>query len=163
MPLGREHLQYQYPDPRRNPSTPRCGARGRHPSKLNAPPPPPNLKSWIRPWWSPRTQPAPPPPPPPPPPMINSWIRPWEHGHAVRHSISTLNARPIASQFSRHGCMDDLTTERTFDSRVTWVVDVLGLLLDMLSMGVCTIRHWQTSCRLIQELNVCTVWEWKKA
>ena len=25
------------------------------------------------------------------------------------------------------------------------------------SLGVCTIRHWQTSGRLVQELNVCTV------
>ena len=28
---------------------------------------------------------------------------------------------------------------------------------DMLSMGVCTTSHWQTSGRLVQELNVCTV------
>ena len=27
----------------------------------------------------------------------------------------------------------------------------------MLSMGFCTTRHWQTSDRLVQELNVCTV------
>ena len=27
----------------------------------------------------------------------------------------------------------------------------------MLSMGVCTTRYWQTSSRLVQELNVCTV------
>ena len=32
-----------------------------------------------------------------------------------------------------------------------------GLFFDMLSMGVCTTRHWQTSSRLVQELNVCTV------
>ena len=47
--------------------------------------------------------------------------------------------------------MDDLTTERSFDS----FIDVLGLYFDMLSMGVCT-RFWQTSGRLVQELNVCT-------
>ena len=28
---------------------------------------------------------------------------------------------------------------------------------DMLSMGVCTTSHWQTSGRLVQELNVYTV------
>ena len=28
---------------------------------------------------------------------------------------------------------------------------------DMLSMGVCTTRHWQAPGRLVQELNVCTV------
>ena len=43
-----------------------------------------------------------------------------------------------ASQFSGHGCMDDPTTERSFDSPVTWVIDMLGLIFDMLSLGVCT-------------------------
>ena len=35
--------------------------------------------------------------------------------------------------------------------------DVLSLFSDMLSMGVCTTKHWQMSGRLVQELNVCTV------
>ena len=30
----------------------------------------------------------------------------------------------------------DLTTERSFDSQATWVIDVLGLVFDMLSMGL---------------------------
>ena len=33
----------------------------------------------------------------------------------------------------------------------------LDYLFDMLSMGVCTTRHWQTFGRLVQELNVYTV------
>ena len=33
----------------------------------------------------------------------------------------------------------------------------LANVLDMLTMGVCTTRHWQSSSRLVQELNVCTV------
>ena len=33
----------------------------------------------------------------------------------------------------------------------------LTYLFDVLSMGVCTTRHWQTSGELVQELNVCTV------
>ena len=37
------------------------------------------------------------------------------------------------------------------------IIDVLGLFLDMLSMGVYTTRHWQTSGRLVQELNIFTV------
>ena len=37
------------------------------------------------------------------------------------------------------------------------VIDVLGLFFDMLSMGFYTTRHWQTSGRLVQELDVCTV------
>ena len=37
------------------------------------------------------------------------------------------------------------------------VIDVLGLFFDVLSMGFYTNRHWQTSGRLVQELDVCTV------
>ena len=59
--------------------------------------------------------------------------------------------------------MDDLTTEHFFDSKTAWIIDVFGLFFDMLSMGVCTTRHWQTSGRLVQELNVCTVSQHKNA
>ena len=54
---------------------------------------------------------------------------------------------------------DDIKNERSVDSQdtSTWVIDVLNLLFDMLSIGVCTTRHWQTSGRLVQELNVCAV------
>ena len=34
---------------------------------------------------------------------------------------------------------------------------MLGLPFDMASMGACTARHWQTSGRLVQELDVGTV------
>ena len=44
-----------------------------------------------------------------------------------------------------------------FSSQATWVIDVLGLCFDMLSMGVLKNRHWHTSGRLVQELNLCTV------
>ena len=53
--------------------------------------------------------------------------------------------------------MDDLTTECNFDSQATWVIDVLDLFHDMLSMNVCATRHRHTSGRMVQELNVCTV------
>ena len=33
----------------------------------------------------------------------------------------------------------------------------LAYVIDVLSMVVCTTRHWQTSGRLVQELNDCTV------
>ena len=36
---------------------------------------------------------------------------------------------------------------------------MLALFSDMLFMGVCTSGHWQTSGRLVQELNVYTVVE----
>ena len=36
---------------------------------------------------------------------------------------------PIATRFPRHGCMDDLITERSFDSQATRIIDVLGLFI----------------------------------
>ena len=84
-----------------------------------------------------------------------------------RHLIPALNecaarvkymtARLYATQFLGHGCMHDLTTECSFDAQATWVIDVLSLSIDMPSMVVCTTRHWETSGRLVQEINVCTV------
>ena len=44
----------------------------------------------------------------------------------------------IRIQIPVHGCMDDLTTERSFDLLATCVIDVLGLFFDMLSIDVCT-------------------------
>ena len=37
------------------------------------------------------------------------------------------------------------------------VIDVLSLFVDILSMGVRTTRHWQTSRQLVHELNVFIV------
>ena len=54
--------------------------------------------------------------------------------------------------------MDDFTTKRRFESQATWVIDVFGSFSDMLPIGVCTTRHLETSGRLVQELNVCTVY-----
>ena len=46
---------------------------------------------------------------------------------------------PRYTQFPGHGCMDDLTTECSFDSQATYcVIAVLGPFSDMLPMGVCT-------------------------
>ena len=67
------------------------------------------------------------------------------------------NHTPDYPQFHGHGCIDDIKNERSFDSQAMWVIDVLDLLFDMLSMGVCTTRHRQTYGRLVQELNVYTV------
>ena len=63
----------------------------------------------------------------------------------------------LTTHFPRHGCMDDLTTERSIGPQATWVIDVFGLFFDMLSTGVCTTGHRQTSGCLVQELDVCTV------
>ena len=64
-----------------------------------------------------------------------------------------MTASPVAIHSPGHGCMDDLTTECSFDLQTRWVTDVLG----MLSMGVCTTMHWPMSSRLVQEFNVCTL------
>ena len=53
--------------------------------------------------------------------------------------------------------MNYLTTERRFDPQAQWIIDVLGLFVDVLVMAICATRHWQTSSLLVQELNVCTV------
>ena len=65
-----------------------------------------------------------------------------------------MTACPIATQFPVHGCMDDLATECGFDLKAKRVIAVLDLSLDMLSKGVCTTRHRQTSGRLVQELRI---------
>ena len=57
-------------------------------------------------------------------------------------------------------CMDDLTTEYSFGLQVMNAIDVLGLFFDRLSIVVCTTRHWQMFGRLVQELNVCTLWKY---
>ena len=51
----------------------------------------------------------------------------------------------------------DLT--HSFDSQAARVIDVLGLFA-MLLIIVCTTRHWQTSGRLVQALNVCTLYKY---
>ena len=85
------------------------------------------------------------------------------------HLIPALNVRApraqytsahlIATQFSGLGCMEDFTTGGSFDLQATytWVIDVLGLFFDMLSINARTTRHWETPSWLVQELNVCTV------
>ena len=51
----------------------------------------------------------------------------------------------------------NISTQFSFDSKRTWVIVVLGLFFEKLSIGVCTTRHWRTSGRLVQESNVGTV------
>ena len=80
-----------------------------------------------------------------------------------QHLIPAFNARAaradytterlIATHFPGHGCMYDVTNERSLD----WFNNVPGLIFDMLYMGVCATRHWQASGRLVQDLNVRTV------
>ena len=66
----------------------------------------------------------------------------------------TPDCQPVSGARMHDGLHN--TTERSFDSHATWSIDVL-VLFDMLSISICTTRHWQTSGRLVQELTVCTV------
>ena len=59
-----------------------------------------------------------------------------------------------------HGC--DHGRFRPHNWTWLWFSNYVGhwsawLIFDMFSMGVYTSWHWQTSGRLVQELNVCTV------
>ena len=38
-----------------------------------------------------------------------------------------MTAHPVTTKFPGNGCMNDLTTERSFDLHPTWVISVLGL------------------------------------
>ena len=49
------------------------------------------------------------------------------------------------------------TTERNFIRKLRGSLMCFSYFIEMLSIGVCTTRQWQTSDRLVQELNVCTV------
>ena len=52
---------------------------------------------------------------------------------------------------------EDLTAERSLSLQALWAIGVLGTFFDMASLGVITTGHWQTSGRLVHELNVCIV------
>ena len=55
---------------------------------------------------------------------------------------NALTPHPVATKFPVNGCMDDLTTERSFDFRKLRVSEMcLAYLFDMLSTGVGTKRH----------------------
>ena len=59
--------------------------------------------------------------------------------------------------------MDDLITERSFDSQATEVIDELGLFFDMLSISACTTRHWSTGAGIKCLYYIMYMWEWIRA
>ena len=69
-----------------------------------------------------------------------------------------MTAHPIAIQFYGHGCMNELTTERTLNCKLRGSLVCLAYLFLTLDMGVCTTKHSQTSGRLMQEIIVVTVY-----
>ena len=52
--------------------------------------------------------------------------------------------------------MDDLTTERSFDSQDTWSLMCSDYIFYISFIGDCTTSHWRTSGRLMEESNACT-------
>ena len=75
----------------------------------------------------------------------------------AEYTTARLTPPPPPPHFRWHGRIYDVTTYHSFDSQATRFIDVFRLFLDMSFMGVCTTRHSQTSGRLIQELNICTI------
>ena len=55
------------------------------------------------------------------------WRRPALYGSAALTEYT--DARLIATQIPRYGCMDDLTTESIFDLQATLVIYVFALFL----------------------------------
>ena len=66
------------------------------------------------------------------------------------------DTRPHA-QYAGHGCIDDLTIKPSCISQPIYGSLMYLAFFDMLSMGIYTRRHRQTSGRMVQELNVCTI------
>ena len=69
-------------------------------------------------------------------------------------------ARPTATQLPGHGCDHRFLTLQLNLSLIRKLLASLMCLasyFDMLPVGAYTIRHWKTSGRLVQELNVSTV------
>ena len=80
-------------------------------------------------------------------PTFNSCTK-WA-GKPGRIHDCTPNCRLVSWPWI-HNC-------EAWNWQATWVTDVLGISVDMLPMSDSTIKHWQTSGRLVQELNACTV------
>ena len=89
--------------------------------------------------------------------------------HHNSRTVPTFNSctKCVGSSGKIHDRMPDCLTgmgaRTTSQLNVALIRKLRGPLMcltyyfDMLSMGVCTTRHWQTTGRLVQELNVCTV------
>ena len=70
------------------------------------------------------------------------------------------NTRPHARLQSIFWGMDaseDLRMNVAFIHKIRWSLVYVAYLFDMLPTSFGTTRHWQTSGRLVQELNVCAV------
>ena len=61
-------------------------------------------------------------------------------------------------------CIDDLTSERSFDLQGMWVIGVFGLFSSNLPMGVYTTGNWQTGTGIkclyyrVWSVQVCIVY-----
>ena len=65
----------------------------------------------------------------------------------------TSYCHPV-SQTWMHGSLSQLNV--ALIRKLSRSLVCMALFFDILSTGVCTTMHWQTSGRLVQELHVCT-------
>ena len=86
-----------------------------------------------------------------------SWvaIKCWEVFNYINATPGITS--PIASQFTGNGCMDDVTTEHSFDSKDKWVIYVLGLWFWHFIHGC--LYNQALANLLMLELNVYTVYQ----
>ena len=73
-----------------------------------------------------------------------------------------MTAQLIATQFPGHGCIDDFTIERSFESQATWVIDVLGSFLSHVIHG-CLYSHaltdiWLSGAGIKCLYCMCDAW-----
>ena len=64
---------------------------------------------------------------------------------------------PLPHSFLGMGALITSQVNVTLIRKLRGSLVCLAYFFNMLSMDVCTTRHWQTYGRLVQELNVCTV------
>ena len=76
--------------------------------------------------------------------------------HGQRGHKARLHAQFPSFQGMEAWITSQLNVANLISKLVTWVIDVLGLPFDIVSMGLYTARYWQTSGRLVQELDVGT-------
>ena len=67
------------------------------------------------------------------------------------------NTRPFATQFPGFARMNDLILKVALIRKLQRSLMCVAYFVKMLSVCICTTRHYQTSGRLVEELNVGTV------
>ena len=96
------------------------------------------------------------------------------HQYTLHYTVPTFNSctkclgslgiihdrTPDCTQFSGYGCHHKSLTLQlnvALIRKLRGSLRCLAYFVDLLSTGGCATRHWETSGRLVQELNTCTV------